>query len=51
MKKFILLILIIMLLLSIFLTPNSYKYEYFASSYSIIIVEHEEPNSIQPIIG
>lgn len=51
MKKLILLILIIMLLLSIFLAPNFYKYEDFTSSYSIIIVEHEEPDSIQPISG
>ena len=51
MKKLIILILIFVIVLSIFIAPNTYKYKDIASLYLITVSDHEEPDSNEPIGG
>jgi len=51
MKKIIVLILILMLFASIFISQKSYRYEILSFSNSKTVVEYEEPDGNEPIGG
>ena len=47
-KTLTILIIVSMILLALFITSKSYKYEEVKQSYSITIAEHEKPDSNKP---